>query len=135
MAELDQKAKKFIGENPYVGIVTTLRKDGSPHSTVVWVDVTDDGTLSFNTARERAKDKNLKSDDRLSLVVVDPQDAYKWVAVTGRGELTEEGADPQIDRLAKKYLGADEYPWRTPDQTRVSVRITPERVETSGLDE
>jgi PPOX class probable F420-dependent enzyme len=135
MAELDQKAKKFIGENPYVGIVTTLRKDGSPHSTVVWVDVTDDGTLSFNTARERAKDKNLKADDRLSLVVVDPQDAYKWVAVTGRGELTEQGADPQIDRLAKKYLGADEYPWRTPDQTRVSVRITPERVETSGLDE
>jgi PPOX class probable F420-dependent enzyme len=134
MAELDEKAKKFIGENPYVGIVTTLRKDGSPHSTVVWVDVTDDGTLSFNTARERAKDKNLKADDRLSLVVVDPQDAYKWVAVTGRGELTEEGADPQIDRLAKKYLGADEYPWRTPDQTRVSVRITPERVETTGLE-
>jgi PPOX class probable F420-dependent enzyme len=133
-AQLDDKQKRFIGDNPYVGIVTTLRADGSPHSTVVWVDVTDDGTLSFNTARGRAKDTNLERDPRLSLVVVDPNDAYKWVAVTGRGELTEENADPQIDRLAKKYLGADEYPWRDPNQTRVSVRITPERVESSGLD-
>jgi hypothetical protein len=65
--------------------------------------------------------------------VVDPNDPYKWVAVSGSAELTEEGADAQIDKLAKKYLGQDEYPWRNPAETRVSVRITPEKVDSAGF--
>ena len=132
MATLDQKQKQFL-ENPYVGIATTLRADGSPHSTVVWVDVDDRG-VSFNTATGRAKERHLREDPRVSLLVLDPSDVYKWVAVSGRAELTIEGADPQIDRLAKKYLGKDEYPWRSPDQQRISVRISPEQIDSSGLD-
>ena len=132
MATLDQKQKQFL-ENPYVGIATTLRADGSPHSTVVWVDVDNRG-VSFNTATGRAKERHLRKDPRVSLLVLDPSDVYKWVAVSGRAELTIEGADPQIDRLAKKYLGKDEYPWRSPDQQRISVRISPEQIDSSGLD-
>ncbi len=132
MATLDQKQKQFL-ENPYVGIATTLRADGSPHSTVVWVDVDDRG-VSFNTATGRAKERHLRKDPRVSLLVLDPSDVYKWVAVSGRAELRIEGADPQIDRLAKKYLGKDEYPWRSPDQQRISVRISPEQIDSSGLD-
>jgi PPOX class probable F420-dependent enzyme len=131
---LDQKLKKFLDENPYVGIATTLRDDGSPHSTVVWVD-TDDGKVSFNTARGRAKERYMSKDPRVSLLVIDPNDAYKWVAVSGHAELTEEGADPQIDKLAKKYLGKDEYPFRNPEETRVKVRIEPEKVDSAGFDE
>jgi hypothetical protein len=66
--------------------------------------------------------------------VVDPDDPYKWVAVSGQAELTEQGADAQIDKLAKKYLGKDEYPWRSPSETRVSVKITPEKVDSAGFD-
>jgi PPOX class probable F420-dependent enzyme len=113
--------------------VTTLRPDGSPQSTVVWVDVVD-GVPSFNTARGRVKSRDLEADPRASLVVVDPSDAYKWVALDGRAELTDEGADAQIDKLAKKYLGADEYPFRNPEEQRVSVRIVPDRVSSGGLD-
>jgi len=54
VAALKEKERQFLDENPFVGIVTTLRDDGSPHSTVVWVDV-EDGKVSFNTARGRAK--------------------------------------------------------------------------------
>jgi len=54
--------------------------------------------------------------------------------VDGRTELTTEGADPQIDKLAKKYLGKDEYPFRNPEEQRVTVRIVPERVTASGID-
>jgi PPOX class probable F420-dependent enzyme len=131
---LDQKLKKFLDENPYVGIATTLRADGSPHSTVVWVD-TEDGKVSFNTARGRAKERHMSKDPRVSLLVVDPNDSYKWVAVSGRAEVTEEGADPQIDKLAKKYLGKDEYPFRNPEETRVKVLIEPEQVDSAGFDE
>jgi PPOX class probable F420-dependent enzyme len=132
MAALTDKQVEFL-ENPYVGIVTTLREDGSPHSTVVWVDV-EDGIPTFNTAMGRKKPANLEKDPRASLLVIDPQDAYKWVAVDGKAELTTEGADPQIDKLAKKYLDKDEYPFRQEGEQRVTVRITPEHVSASGLD-
>jgi PPOX class probable F420-dependent enzyme len=132
MATLDDKARKFL-EQPYVGTVTTLRKDGSPHSTIVWVD-TDTDEVSFNTATGRAKEKHLRNDPRVSVLVVDPENTYKWVAVSGTAEITTEGADEQIDKLAKKYLGKDEYPFRRPDEQRVTARITPRRVDSSGLD-
>ncbi len=134
MAKLKDKERKFLAENPYVGIATTLREDGSPHSTVVWVDV-EDGKVSFNTARGRAKPRHLERDPRASLLVVDPNNAFKWVAVSGPAELTEEGADAQIDKLAKKYLGKDKYPWRNPEETRVKVLIEPEKVDATGFDE
>jgi PPOX class probable F420-dependent enzyme len=132
MAALTEKQLEFL-DKPYVGVVTTLREDGSPHSTVVWVDV-EDGIPSFNTALGRKKPANLENDPRASLLVIDPQDTYKWVSVDGRTELTTEGADPQIDRLAKKYLDKDEYPFRQEGEQRVTVRITPEHVSASGLD-
>jgi PPOX class probable F420-dependent enzyme len=134
MAKLEEKPRKFLDENPHVGVATTLREDGSPHSTIVWVDV-EDGKVSFNTARGRAKAKHLERDPRASLLMVDPNNAWKWVAVSGPAELTEKGADDQIDKLAKKYLGKDEYPWRKPEETRVKVLIEPEKVDASGFDE
>ena len=133
-ARLTERQLAFLDENPFVGVVTTLRRDGSPHSTVVWVDVLD-GSPSFNTARGRAKERHMQRDPRVSLLVVDPQNVYRWLAVDGRVELTEEGADAQIDKLAKKYLGKDRYPGRSPDETRVSVVIAPERVDAHGLDD
>ena len=134
MPQLKDKQKRFLDENPFVGIVTTLRDDGSPHSTVVWVDV-EDGRVSFNTARGRAKPRHLEHDPRASLTVVDPNDPYKWLAVSGRAEMTEAGADAQIDKLAKKYIGKDVYPWHKPEETRVKVLIEPEQVDASGLDD
>ncbi len=134
MAKLEEKPRKFLEESPYVGVVTTLREDGSPHSTIVWVDVEGD-KVSFNTALGRAKPKHLEHDPRASLLMVDPSDSFKWVAVSGPVEVTEEGADAQIDKLAKKYLGKDEYPWRNPEETRVKVLIKPEKVDASGFDE
>ena len=132
MTKLSDSQQKFL-EQPFVGVATTLRKDGSPHNTVVWVDV-EDGAASFNTATGRAKPKHLEHDSRVALIVVDPKDDHKWIAIDGRAELTTDGADPQIDKLAKKYLGKDEYPWRKPEETRLKVRITPEHVTAVGLD-
>lgn len=132
MTALTDKHREFLA-NPFVGGVTTLRPDGSPHTTIVWVD-SEDGHVVFNTARGRAKERYLKQDPRASLIVVDPGDAYRWLSVSGHVDLTEEGADAHIDKLAKKYLGKDVYPWHSADQTRVIVRVTPEKIDSSGLD-
>lgn len=134
MARFKRKYRQFLDENPYVGVATTLREDGSPHSTIVWVDV-EDGKVSFNTARGRAKVEHLEKDPRASLLVVDPSNAWRWVAVSGHAELTDDGADAQIDKLAKKYVGKDTYPWRKPEERRVKVLIEPERVTAAGFDD
>lgn len=131
MATLTDTQKRFL-EQPFVGVATTLRSDDSPHNTVVWVDV-DDGTVSFNTDMSRAKARHVQRNPHAGITVVDPQDTYKWVSVDGPAELTTEGADAQIDKLAKKYLGQDEYPFRQEGEQRVTVRIRPEHVDAEGV--
>jgi PPOX class probable F420-dependent enzyme len=132
MATLTDQQRTFL-QQPFVGEVTTLRADGSPHTTVVWVD-TDTDVVMFNTVIGRAKERHLRKDPRVSLIVVDPEDPYKWVSVTGEAEITTEGADAQIDKLAKKYLGQDEYPWRKAEEQRITVRIHPEHIEATGVE-
>ena len=133
MAALKDQEREFLDRNPFVGTVTTLRPDGSPHSTIVWVDV-EDGVVSFNTEEGRAKVRHIDDDPRVSLLVLDPSDPYKWVSVSGTAEVATRGAREQIDKLAKKYLGKDEYPWRNPQEQRVKVLIEPEKVDASGFD-
>ena len=132
MPKLTAEQRAFL-ENPYVGTVTTLREDGSPHNTVVWVDVTEDAVI-FNTAEGRAKPEHLRNDARAAVTVIDPKDDHKWISVSGPAELTHEGADETIDKLAKKYIGADSYPFRSEGEQRVNVVIRPEHVDAVGLD-
>jgi hypothetical protein len=50
-------------------------------------------------------------------------------------DITTEGADALIDRLAQKYLGVDSYPFRTPEETRITLKIAPERISEIGLEQ
>ena len=130
MAKLDEAQQQLLRQ-PYFAVATTIRKDGSPHNTVVWVDVEEDGSPSFNTAMHRAKAKHVERNPIAALTVIDPT-FYKWIAVEGRAELTTDDAEAQIDRLAQKYDGT-EYQGRTPDMVRVKVRIDPEHVTAYGF--
>ena len=123
------EAQLAFFDEPYFGIVTTLRGDGSPQSTVVWVE-RDGGTVSFNTAYGRTKPANLERDPRVAILVTTP-DFYHWIAVDGRAELTTDGAEEQIDRLSRKYDGK---PWDyVAGQRRVRVRVLPEHVTAYGV--
>jgi PPOX class probable F420-dependent enzyme len=132
MAKLDEAQADFL-RNPYYAVVTTLRPDGSPHQTVVWVD-TDDGDVLINTAEGRAKPRHMRANPNVSVAVVDPANGYHSLVVRGKAELSHDGADAHIDKLAKKYLDADTYPFRKEGEVRVIVRIRPERIEAAGFD-
>jgi PPOX class probable F420-dependent enzyme len=112
-------------EEKHLAVVASVMPDGSPQLTPVWIE-TDGETVSFNTAEGRVKHRNLVRDPHVAVAVVDGSNAYRWVSIRGRAEMTNEGADEQIDRLAKKYLDADSYPFRNPEETRVTVRIVPQ---------
>ncbi len=112
--------------------LATLMPDGSPQVTPVWCDL--DGDLVIvNSARGRQKDKNIRRDPRVALAIIDPENPYRYLEIRGRVvEITEQGADAHIDKMAKKYLGADKYPYRQPSEVRVMFKIQPERTNTMG---
>ncbi len=112
--------------------LATLMPDGSPQVTPVWCDF--DGThVIINSAKGRVKDQNMRRDPRVAVAVHDPDDPYRYVQIQGRVvEITEEGADEVIDRLAQKYLDVDEYPHRQPGEVRVTYKIAPESVQGMG---
>lgn len=112
--------------------VATLNADGSPQVTPVWIDF--DGThVLFNTARGRVKARNLAREGRVALSIADPDNAYRHIAIQGHVvEMTETGGDAHIDRMAKKYLGKDTYPFRTPGEVRIIVKIAPDKVHVNG---
>jgi PPOX class probable F420-dependent enzyme len=110
----------------------TLMPDGRPQVTPVWVDVEGDRVL-VNSAKGRQKDRNLRRDPRVALAIVDPDNPYRYLEIRGRVvEITEEGADAHIDKMAKKYLDVDKYPYRQPGEVRVLYKIQPEHTSMMG---
>ena len=112
--------------------LATLMADGSPQVTPVWVDY-DGAYVRVNSAKGRVKDKNMRRDRRVALSIQDPDNPYRYLAIQGDVvEITENGADAHIDALAKKYLGKERYPFRSPGEVRVIYKIRPNKVSTSG---
>ena len=110
--------------------LSTLMKDGSPQVTPTWIDIDKDGnSILINTAEGRIKHKNVSRDPRVAISISDQNNPYNMVLIRGRVmEQIREGADEHTDRLAKKYLGMDKYPYRTPHEKRVILKIKPERI-------
>ena len=110
----------------------TLMPDGSPQVTPVWCDF-DGQHVIFNSARGRQKDRNVRRDPRVAMAIIDPDNPYRYLEIRGRVvEITEQGADTHIDKMAKKYLDADKYPYRQAGEVRVMYKIRPEHTTTMG---
>jgi PPOX class probable F420-dependent enzyme len=128
----EPQAELFRGKN--WGTVVTLREDGSPHATPVWIDTDGDNVL-FNTAVGRAKERHLRRDPRVAITVLPAEDQQSgYVTVTGKAEIVEEGAFDHIDKLAKKYIGQDKYPYLQPGERRVVVTVKPDKVDSMGYE-
>jgi PPOX class probable F420-dependent enzyme len=112
--------------------LATIMPDGSPQVTPVWCDLEGDHVV-FNSAKGRQKDRNVRRDPRVSLAVIDPENPYRYLEIRGRVvEITEHGASEHIDKMAKKYLGVDKYPYGRPGEVRVIYKIHPEHTTMMG---
>ena len=133
MAKLSEKQIELLRGRNW-GTVVTLRADGSPHATPVWID-TDGENVLFNTSIGRAKERHLRRDPRAAVTVLPAEDQQSgYVAVSGTVEVTEDGAHEHIDKLAQKYLGQETYPYLQPGERRVIVKIKPEKVDSMGFE-
>jgi PPOX class probable F420-dependent enzyme len=112
--------------------LATVMPDGSPQVTPVWFEYRD-ATIRVNTARGRVKAANMKEGSPVALAIMDPDNPYRYIQVRGRVKrVTEQGANEHIDLLAKKYLGADKYPFGQPGDVRVMYEIEPISVSSMG---
>lgn len=128
MADTFTPAAREIFNKNVLAHVASLGPDGAPYVTPVWVEL-DGDEIVINTALGRAKARNLATDSRVAVSLTDPDNPYVCIAVRGSVVgFTTDGADEVIDRLAKKYLDLDEYPFRREGEVRVTVRIAPERI-------
>ena len=126
-ATLSDGVKKLFQE-PNFAHLATLMPDGSPQVSPVWVDV-DGNRILVNTAEGRVKPRNIRRDARVAISIHNQDNPYSAAFVRGRVvEITHEGADELIDKLAKKYLGQDTYPYRQQGEQRVILVIEPEHV-------
>ena len=127
----DEFVDLFSDEKKAFGFVGTVMTDGTPQVTPVWIDY-DGEYISFNTAKGRVKERNLRRNPSVAITLVDPENPYRHIQIRGKASFVEQGADDHINRLAKKYIGLDEYPNRQPGEERIIVRIKPESVSTMG---
>jgi len=124
--KLPESARKVLQDKAY-GHVVTFDANGRPQVTMVWVDAEGDEVL-FNTAEGRKKPQNLRRDSHLIISVQDRNNPQAYLAVHGTATLTEAGADAHIDKLAKRFLGVDKYPYRQPGEKRLLVRVKVDRL-------
>jgi PPOX class probable F420-dependent enzyme len=129
MSTLSDPQVQALLEKPNYATISTLNKDGSMHSTVIWISG-ENGMVAVNSAVGRLWPTNLQRDPHTAIVVQENGNPYHFVEIRGTVTETAEGpeADEHIDALAKKYIDEDKYPYRGPDERRIKFTIAPEHV-------
>ncbi len=121
------KAIKLLKEKNLVFLATTM-KDGSPQVSPVWADFEDDHIM-INTAEGRIKHINVLRDPRVAISIVDQNNPLDMTAIRGVVEKIIPDYDYQhANKLTKKYLGLDKYPFRRDGEKRIIFKIKPEKV-------
>jgi PPOX class probable F420-dependent enzyme len=132
MAVIPENFRDLLEQKKAFAHLATIMRDGSPQVTPVWFDYTG-GMIRVNTAKGRVKARNLREGAPVALSIMDPDNPYRYIQIRGRvTRVTEDGAVPHIDSLAKKYLGQDKYPFGQPGEIRVMYEIEPAAANAMG---
>ena len=112
-----------------IAFLATTMADGSPQVTPVWFN-TDGEHILINTAKGRAKYRNMCARPQIALAIMDTNNVYRYMQIRGCvAEITEENAREHINILAGKYTGEAYFELNTPDEVRVIVKILPEQID------
>src|SRR5215470_11720356 len=128
--KIPQSLRTMLEDKAY-GHVVTFNAAGKPELTMVWMDVEGDELL-FNTAEGRRKPDNIRRSPGVIVSVQDRNNPQTYAVFHGKARVTDAGADAHIDKLAKRFLGVEKYPYRQPGEKRVIVRISVDRIGGMG---
>lgn len=124
MIRLSEKAKKLIDGKNFAN-VAAITPDGWPHVTPIWVDHDGDYIL-LNITKSRAKYKYFQNNPRIAISIFDTSNPYYNVVIRGKVVgFVADGAEEHIDKMAKKYMGQDRYPYHQADDPRILMKVEP----------
>lgn len=140
MSVVIPETHRDLFQNPVHGVLTTLMPDGSPQASIIWVDYDGEYVL-INTTLERQKGRNMQTNPKVTILVIDPKDTSRWIEVRGQvRELTELGADEHADKLTQRYCPpkqhfyGDIYPADQKNkETRVVVKVKPVKISLDAI--
>ncbi|QFR00383.1 PPOX class F420-dependent oxidoreductase [Streptomyces phaeolivaceus] len=136
MTKLDEHIRERLLA-PNFWHLATVGVDGAPQVSPMWVDIEAEGErdseveyVMVNTSVGRVKEENLRRNPAVSLSHIDPDNPYDRAEIRGRVARFVEGAEAEraMDRLTRKYIGEDRYPWLLPGERRLMILIEPVRV-------
>jgi PPOX class probable F420-dependent enzyme len=128
---IPEKYQDLLNKKAFAQLATIM-PDGTPQVSPVWFEY-DGKNILINSAKGRVKDKNMRRDPRVGLDIQDPDNPYRHISIRGRVvQITEDGADAHIDKLTKKYINQDRYPYRGQGEVRVIYKIQPEAAHSMG---
>ncbi|PWU02911.1 MAG: PPOX class F420-dependent oxidoreductase [Terriglobia bacterium] len=131
MAAIPDKYRDILEKKAFVQLATIM-PDGTPQVSPVWFEY-DGQNILINSAKGRVKDRNMRRDPRVGMDIQDPDNPYRHLSIRGRVvDITEKGADDHIDKLTKKYINQDRYPYKGPGEVRVIYKIALEHAHTMG---
>ncbi|MEE8181360.1 MAG: PPOX class F420-dependent oxidoreductase [Nitrosopumilaceae archaeon] len=108
--------------------IATIMKDGSPQVSPVWADFEDEHIM-VNTAEGRIKHKNVLRDPRIALSIVDSNNPLDMTSIKGTVvEIIPDYDYIHANKLTKKYLGKETYPFRRENEKRIIFKIKPEKI-------
>ncbi|MYT72252.1 PPOX class F420-dependent oxidoreductase [Streptomyces sp. cg28] len=128
-AQLSDELKALLDSKVFIG-VATIQPDGSPQVSPVWAKRDGDDVL-FSTTVGRRKEKNLRRDPRITVLVQPADNPYAYAEIRGTVDITTEGGQELIDELSVKYTGkkyAEFNPSSADDAERVVVRVRARKV-------
>jgi PPOX class probable F420-dependent enzyme len=124
---MDDKIIKLF-EEPNLVFIATIMKDGSPQLSPVWADFKDEHVL-VNTAEGRIKHKNVLRDPRVAISVVNHNNPLDMTTIRGKVvDIIPDYEYKHANKLTKKYIGKEIYPFKQPGEKRIIFKILPERV-------
>ena len=115
------------------GVLTTIMPNGMPQSSIIWVDY-DGEHILVNTTLERQKGRNMQTNPKVTILVIDPQDSSRWIEVRGQvSEITQDGAEKHADRADPTLLSEQTiFLWRYLSSRAKAKRNPGHRKDSAG---
>lgn len=124
--------KAFLLDEPRTGKLATVRADGRPHITPIWIDL-DGDMLVFTTWHESVKALNMRRDPRVSICIDDETPPFAYAIIEGTADFSDD-PDELLEwatRIAGRYMGQDQaaaYGKRNSVKGELLVHVTPTKI-------
>jgi len=133
MAKMSTEDRERFLADLHVGVIAVERPDRGPLALPIWYDYEPGGELSIWTTEGTLKDKLIRAAGRFSFAVQDEAPPYKYVSVDGDVTFVGPADEPEVRKIAIRYLGEEagnQFTDENYSPSSIIIRMLPKRWST-----